>query len=102
MKEQRIYPNSKRQQEKLEYIDKHADIAMQSICKSFHKDIPNHLVAAGYRRGFDDGYKWCMNHPLGVLEEDYVWAIYNFVNDWKSGKYGEIELQKAIKDNFKF
>ena len=22
--------------------------------------------------------------------------------NWKSGKYGEIELQKALKDNFKF
>jgi len=43
-----------------------------------------------------------MNHPLGVLDEDYAWAIYNFVNEWKSGKYGEIALQKAIKDNFKF
>ena len=93
---------SKRQQKKLDYIEKHANIAMQSICKSFNNDIPNHLVTAGYRWGFDDGYKWYMNHPLGVLDEDYALAIYNFVNEWKSGKYGEIELQKAIKDNLKF
>lgn len=43
---------------------------MQSICESFGKDIPNHLVTAGYRRGFDDGYKWYRNNHLGVLDED--------------------------------
>jgi len=93
---------SKRQQAKLAYMEKRADIAMQSICKSFGKDIPNHLVTAGYRWGFEEGCAWERNNPIGVLDEDYVWAIYNFVNEWKSGKYGEIELQKAIKDNFKF
>lgn len=93
---------SKKQQSMLAYMNKHADLAMQSICKSSDKDTPNHLVTVGYRWGFDDGYKWYMNHPFGVLDEDYALAIYNFVNEWKSGKYGEIELQKAIKDNFKF
>lgn len=93
---------SKSQQEKLEYIDKQADYVMQSICKSFHKDKPNHLVTTAWRWGFADGIKWNKEHAIGVLDEDYAWAIYNFINEWKSGKYGEVELQKAINDNFKY
>lgn len=100
--EENAQKSSKKQQSMLVYMDKQADLAMQSICKSFNKDIPNHLVTAGYRWGFNDGYKWYMNHPLGVPDEDYALVIYNFVNEWKSGKFGGIELQKALNNNFKF
>lgn len=33
------------------------------------------------------------------MDEDTLWKYYNFVNDWKAGKFGEISLQEAI-DNY--
>lgn len=51
--------------------------------------------------GFMAGSQWERNNPIGVLDEDYAWAIYNFINEWKDGKFGEIGLQKALL-NFKF
>ena len=51
--------------------------------------------------GFMAGSRWERDNPIGILDEDYAWAIYNFINDWKDGKFGEIGLQKALL-NFKF
>lgn len=35
-----------------------------------------------------------------ILTEDYALEVYNFVNDWKNGRFGEVDLQSAIDDNF--
>jgi len=48
--------------------------------------------------GFIAGSKWSDYNPFGVLDEDYAWNIYNFVNKWKSGCFGEISLQKALEN----
>lgn len=32
-----------------------------------------------------------------VLDEDFVMTIYNFVNKWKNGCFGEISLQEALR-----
>ena len=93
---------TKRQQAMMSFVSEHEDRVMESLCHTHNMDIPNHAVTAAYRWGFDDGSKWEKAHPIGVLDEDYVWAIYNFVNDWKNGKNGEKALQLAIKDDFTF
>ena len=49
---------------------------------------------------FKEGVKWALTHPIGDLDEDFVWAVYNFVNKWKSGELGEIPLQKALATKF--
>lgn len=51
--------------------------------------------------GFMAGSRWERDNPIGILDEDYAWAIYNFINEWKAGKFGEIGLQKALL-NFKY
>ena len=51
--------------------------------------------------GFMSGSRWERDNPMGILDEDYAWAIYNFINEWKAGKFGEIGLQKALL-NFKY
>ncbi len=33
------------------------------------------------------------------MKEENVWRIYNFVNDWKDGKFGAVDLQKAIDEH---
>ena len=48
--------------------------------------------------GFEFGAEWADSHPFGVLDEDYVWNIYNFVNKWKSGGFGETPFQKALEN----
>lgn len=30
------------------------------------------------------------------IDEDYAWRIYNFIECWKAGKFGEIPLQEAL------
>lgn len=30
--------------------------------------------------GFMAGSRWERDNPIGVLDEDYAWAIYNFIN----------------------
>jgi hypothetical protein len=47
--------------------------------------------------GFIAGAKWADYDPFGVLDEDYAWNVYNFINRWKSGEFGEIPLQKALE-----
>lgn len=42
------------------------------------------------------GARWSDLNPIGTLDEDYAWKVYNFINEWKNGKYGEIPLQKAL------
>lgn len=49
---------------------------------------------------FEKGVRWADTNPIGVLDEDYVWAIYNFVNQWKNGSFGEVTLQKALATEF--
>ena len=34
------------------------------------------------------------------MKENNAWRIYNFVNDWKSGKFGEVSLQTALDNHF--
>lgn len=34
------------------------------------------------------------------MKEENVWRIYNFVNEWKSGKFGEVSLQTALDNHF--
>lgn len=35
------------------------------------------------------------------VNEANAWKLYNFINDWKSGKFGIVSLQEAIEDNFR-
>lgn len=44
------------------------------------------------------GAEWQLNHPTS----DYAWKIYNFIWDYKYGKFGEnLTLQQAIEKYFK-
>lgn len=47
---------------------------------------------------FVSGAEWQLDH----LTSDYAWKIYNFIGDYKSGKFGEdLTLQQAIDKYFK-
>lgn len=49
-------------------------------------------------QAFIDGAEWQLDH----LTSDYAWKIYNFIGDYKSGKFGEdLTLQQAIDKYFK-
>lgn len=37
-----------------------------------------------------------------VVTEDFAWAIYNFINNWKAGNYGTISLQEALNKDFEY
>ena len=37
-----------------------------------------------------------------VVTEDFAWAIYNFINNWKAGNYGTISLQEALNKDFDY
>lgn len=39
--------------------------------------------------------------PMLPVNEANAWKLYNFINDWKSGKFGIVSLQEAITDNFR-
>lgn len=30
------------------------------------------------------------------VSSDFAWAVYNFINEYKAGKYGVITLQQAL------
>jgi len=47
--------------------------------------------------GFIAGVHWSDQHPIGVLDEDFCWAVYNYINEWKAGNFGEVPLQKALR-----
>lgn len=36
-----------------------------------------------------------------TVNEANAWKLYNFINDWKSGKFGIVSLQEAIENNFR-
>ena len=49
-------------------------------------------------QAFIDGAEWQLDHPTS----DYAWKIYNFIWDYKYGKFGEnLTLQQAIDKYFK-
>lgn len=43
------------------------------------------------------GAEWADNNP----NADNAWKIYNFVNDYRRGRFGEIPLQVALGKYFK-
>lgn len=89
----------KRKERQLEYREKRAEEVMYHICREVYKiDLPNHPVKDGYRFGFDEGVRWSDHNPFGVIDEDFAWNIYNFINKWKNGEFGETPLQKALRD----
>jgi len=34
------------------------------------------------------------------MTEDLAWGVYNFINEWKAGNFGEISLQDALENDF--
>lgn len=34
------------------------------------------------------------------MEADLAWGVYNFINEWKAGNYGETSLQEALDNDF--
>lgn len=34
------------------------------------------------------------------MTEELAWKLYNFMNEWKQGKYGAVPLQKALDEHF--
>ena len=48
------------------------------------------------KEAFVLGARWAYLNPIGTIDEEYAWKVYNFINEWKAGKYGEIPLQKAF------
>lgn len=30
------------------------------------------------------------------IDEEYAWRIYNFIQEWKAGEFGEMPLQEAL------
>lgn len=89
----------KRKEIQLEYREKRAEYVMYHICREVYKiDIPNHAVKDAYRFGFDEGVKWADHNPFGVIDEVFAWNIYNFINKWKNGDFGELPLQRALRD----
>ena len=45
---------------------------------------------------FADGARWAMAN----ISEDFAWAIYNFINEWKEGNHGIVSLAEAMKADF--
>lgn len=35
-----------------------------------------------------------------IITKEEAWKVYNFVNDWKAGKFGEVDLQCAINNHY--
>ena len=35
------------------------------------------------------------------LDADFAWKVYDFVNKYKSGMFGEVTLQEALDKNWK-
>ena len=49
------------------------------------------------KQAFIDGAECQLDHPTS----DYAWKIYNFILDYKNGKFGEdLTLQQAIDKYF--
>lgn len=46
------------------------------------------------------GYEFALKYKSLKLDENIAFAIYNFVNEWKSGKYGIVSLSEAIDVHF--
>lgn len=45
---------------------------------------------------FMSGAEWADKNP----DADLAWKLYNFVCDYKNGKFGEVTLQQAIDENY--
>ena len=67
-----------------------------SLDRDFVPDITPFFVDT-----FKHGVAWSENNPIGALDEEFAWSVYNFINDWKNGKYGEINLQDALRMYYK-
>lgn len=37
---------------------------------------------------------------MPAMNEEYAWKVYNFINTWKGGGFGEIALQDALDKHF--
>lgn len=35
-----------------------------------------------------------------MMTEEQAWKVYNFVNEWKKGNFGEVDLQSALDKHF--
>lgn len=81
-------------QEEKDKLHKAADEYANSIAQ--HYERKTYCV-----EDFIAGAKWADLNYMGRLDEDYAWKVYQFVNEWKMGEYGEVPLQKAIIENFK-
>ena len=51
--------------------------------------------------GILETYAKGIRHAEDYPDSDYAWALYNFINEWKAGKFDIITLQDAINTKFK-
>lgn len=74
----------------------------EKAAERYANSIAQHDERIAYcKEDFIAGAKWADLNHMGHLDEDYAWKVYQFVNEWKMGEYGEVPLQKAIIENFK-
>lgn len=41
---------------------------------------------------FEIGAKWQRSR----FDEDFAWRVFNMINDWKNGEYGEVPLKEVL------
>ena len=75
------------------WVKGHNGNVYNEICDQLCNDVLGYDANAEFEK-----YKKKSN----VVTEDFAWAIYNFINNWKAGNYGAISLQEALNKDFDY
>lgn len=75
------------------WVKGHNGNVYNEICDQLCNDVLGYDANAEFEK-----YKKKSN----VVTEDFAWAIYNFINNWKAGNYGTISLQEALNKDFDY
>lgn len=75
------------------WVKGHDGNVYNELCDQLCNDVLGYDANAEFEK-----YKKKSN----VVTEDFAWAIYNFINNWKAGNYGTISLQEALNKDFEY
>lgn len=75
------------------WVKGHNGNVYNEICDQLCNDVLGYDANAEFEK-----YKKKCN----MVTEDFAWAIYNFINNWKAGNYGAIPLQDALDKDFDY
>lgn len=75
------------------WVKGHNGNVYNEICDQLCNDVLGYDANAEFEK-----YK----KKINIVTEDFAWAIYNFINNWKAGNYGTISLQEALNKDFDY